>query len=137
MAAKRTRKSAFVPRLVFRTTLVAVVPACALAACGGQVEQTPGDSGAATTLDGVADTAFSVGFVADSFTIDTGLGPDGVAADAFTVADTAFDGVAVIGYDGGVADAGFAVADVGYGGVALDAYGPSDGVADAYGRGDT
>jgi hypothetical protein len=151
MAGKRSRKSAFVPRLVFRTTIAAVIPACAVAACGGKVDQTEADSGSTKTPDGgVADTAFSVGFgfipdssfsvAADAYGVaDSGFGvavdaygPDGVAADAYGVADISFvvAAVAYTGYDGGDADTGFSVA--------ADAYAPADGVADnAYGRGDT
>lgn len=57
MAGKKPRKYAFVPKLLVRTALVGVVPACALAtvdACGGLTTTSNQDSG----LQGVAAVAY-------------------------------------------------------------------------------
>jgi hypothetical protein len=88
MARKRTRKTAFVPRIIFSTVFASVVPACVIA-CGGS------DSG--TAVQG--DTGFSVADVGfDTRKSDTLVAS--VAADSFGV------GVAF--------DTGFSVADVGF-----------------------
>jgi hypothetical protein len=55
----KTRKSTFVPRIVVRTAVVAVVPACAAAvACGGSTSTSAGDSGADQFVVGVAAVAY-------------------------------------------------------------------------------
>jgi hypothetical protein len=55
MPTKKLRKSAFVPKLLVRTAIAGVVPACALG-CGGN-ETVPPDTGAETPL-GVAAVAY-------------------------------------------------------------------------------
>jgi len=105
MAARKRHKYAFVPKLLVRTVIAGVVPACALAAadgCGGTTTS-PGstkDAGHVTDSGyGVADIGFTVAAVAypayesgvpetgahDTGATDAGAGPDvfGVAAVAY------------------------------------------------------
>jgi hypothetical protein len=119
-------KTHFVPRVVYRTAFVGVVPVCvAGAACGGRVVAAsggdddsgssatnvrPGSSGAPSDVDsgfvgqssgvefGVACAGFCGGVGAQAF--DAGW--DGVATMAFADADDAlFFSVACVGFDGG------------------------------------
>jgi hypothetical protein len=58
MTAKIRRKSSFVPRIVMRTAVVAVVPACAAAvACGGETGS-GADAGSDHVVLGVAAVAY-------------------------------------------------------------------------------
>jgi hypothetical protein len=99
MPAKKPRKSAFVPRMLMRTALVSVIPACALG-CGSS------DTGGPTTTS-------------DTGTKDTG--PFGVAAVAYPAYETGTDSTADSPTDGPAdsnkADSGkevFGVAAVAY-----------------------
>jgi hypothetical protein len=56
MAAMRSRKSAFVPRVLVRTAIVGVIPACALG-CGSS-SAPPTDAGQDAVLLGVAAVAY-------------------------------------------------------------------------------
>jgi hypothetical protein len=93
MKKKRSKRTAFVPTVVFGTAVLGVIPACAVG-CGGQ----------SSTTAGVADGAMGVADVA--FTKDGAMGPDVT----FTVAAVGYcafcDGpyltVAAIGFDAGV-----------------------------------
>jgi hypothetical protein len=105
--AKTRRKSTFVPRLVMRTAVVAVVPACAVA-CGGETNTPAADA----APDHFQLTVAAVGYPA----YEAG-GP----RDAFSVADAAF-GVAAVGYpayeaghplDASVADAAYPAHEAG------------------------
>ncbi len=93
MAQKKTRRSAFVPRLLLRTAIVGVIPACALG-CGDDTSTGP-------AVDAAKDTIFSVAAVAypayetgtpdgkgDS-PGDTKITPDG-GKDVFGVAAVAY-----------------------------------------------
>jgi hypothetical protein len=113
--AKKSKKTAFVPRSVFLTVLAttSVVP---LVACGGSVGGGGGaDSGTDARARGVAADAFVGvgvafrGFDAVATVARVGFdGAFGVAADAFSgVADVAFQsdallGVAMVGFDAGM-----------------------------------
>ncbi|HEY1695685.1 MAG TPA: hypothetical protein VGG39_26135 [Polyangiaceae bacterium] len=110
MPTKRPRSYAFVPRLLVRTAMVSVIPACAIAAtdaCGGSATSASKDAGH------------------DAF-----LGVAAVAYPAYEAGSDAFFGVAAVAYpayeaglpetgakDTGVKDAGidvFGVAAVAY-----------------------
>ena len=78
----RRKKTALVPRIVFGTAVLGVIPACAIA-CGGSVG---GESHDAGNRDVVVFTVAAVGYCAYC---DGGL--DGVV-DAFGGADVAFIG---------------------------------------------
>ena len=86
MAKRDRRRTAFVPRLILRTAIAGVVPACALLGCSGS-DSTPSgqeDSGADSHFNGVADTAYpDVRGVADAAYGDTN-------DSHFSVADTAY-----------------------------------------------
>ena len=143
-ASKARKKTAFVPRIIFRAAIVGAgaVPICVIA-CGGETTgQGGGDSGvfgvAAIFSDGGGrhDSVAAIGFEAGN-----GLGDSGfpsVAEMGFDVAARAFDGfpsVAEMGFD--VADTAFdggdartfSVADAAFRRDASDAR--LDGVADA------
>jgi len=141
-AKSQRKKTAFVPRVLFRAvTAAGVVPACALsaAACGGLALE-PGDASPDTVFYGVAREAFDAlpGVALACF--DGGGVPcnppqDGGPAEAgdastddaihFTVAAACFDGGPYC------PDAKFGVADTGFGdvylGVAADAFGLDSG----------
>ena len=108
MAAKKRRKYAFVPRLLARTVIAGVVPACALAVtdgCGGTTSSPSAKDGGKVTDSGfsVADVGFSVAAVAypayESGTPETG-GPDTGATDGGGATDARPDvfGVAAVAY---------------------------------------
>jgi hypothetical protein len=79
MAAKKTRRSAFVPRLLVRTAVAGVVPACALA-CGGYGDgQSLGVANMAYPGDAQSDGVGAIGY--GDARPDTGL--LGVAAVAY------------------------------------------------------
>ena len=102
---KRSRKTAFVPRLLVRTAIAGVVPACALVGCGGGVStgSDGGGSDADTDVmaDGVADVFHGVAAVAypayesgipdvrDTGATDTGAKDTGIDV---------FHGVAAVAY---------------------------------------
>jgi hypothetical protein len=91
MAVRRPRKSAFVPRLLVRTAIVGVIPACATA-CGS------GEGSSTQATDAGGDVRF-IG-VAVAYPVNEAGG---------------FDGVAGIAYpDGGGPDVGLGVADIAY-----------------------
>lgn len=104
MAVKKPRKSAFVPRMLIRTALVGVIPACALA-CGGSDTTGPTTTGTDSGSDAAKDTS-----------------PFGVAAVAYpayeTGTDTRSDGPTDSKSDSNKADASkdspFGVAAVAY-----------------------
>jgi hypothetical protein len=145
-ASKARKKTAFVPRIIFRAAIVGagVVPMCVVA-CGGETTGQGGDSGgigvAATFADGGRHDVAAIGFEAGDEG-GNGLGAfDGSVAEiGFDVAAMAFDGfpsVAAIGFDGGsVAEAGFR-GDARPDGVAGDAFANESGVADSSGRFDS
>jgi hypothetical protein len=84
---RQKKRTAFVPKVVFSSVVMGVIPACALAACGSESSSLP--SGDASPPDGsTSDVPLSV---ADAGFADTG------AADTGT--DTFF-GVAAVGYCG-------------------------------------
>ncbi len=95
---KRARRSAFVPRLLVRTALVGVVPACALAAttgCSSGDNPAPTDSGY-LGVAAVAYPAYETG-VPDTRTDGTGDAPsDASDGDADTAPDVF--GVAAVAY---------------------------------------
>jgi hypothetical protein len=108
MRATKSRKSAFVPRVLVRTAIVGVIPACAVA-CGNSSE--PSMS--------VADAGHDAGFL-------------GVAAVAFQAYDSAAPDVVAPTFDSGTTDANGDSAPHGFLGVAAVAYrafdsGASDG----------
>jgi len=101
---RRSRKSAFVPSVVFTTAVAGVIPVCAVACgSGGSVKQVQGVAMCAYSNCGVAAVAY-MGF--DSGEDSGDAGGDG-AADA--PADGATDSSSDAPRDGmlGVADAGF------------------------------
>lgn len=110
MSTKKLRKSAFVPRVLVRTAIVGVIPACALA-CGGSTESsTP-----------IADAGHDAGFL-------------GVAAVAFQAYDSAVPDAMDSSSESGAPDASGDSAPNGFLGVAAVAYrafdsGASDGKA--------
>jgi hypothetical protein len=58
MATKRARRSAFVPRLLVRTAIVGVIPACAMG-CGSSATPAPvADAGVDAPFLGVAAVAY-------------------------------------------------------------------------------
>jgi hypothetical protein len=93
MAAKKPRKSAFVPRVLVRTAIVGVIPACAVG-CGG--------SGSPTV------------------STDGGSNNEGVGVAAYDAAG--FDGVGAQAYDASGQDGGAAKPDGPFLGVAAVAY---------------
>jgi hypothetical protein len=139
------RRSAFVPRVIFQTIFVGVVPACAVTSCGGAVTAGGGGGDRSTTINGVGVAAFggSAGVATGGFSVGASFaGNFGVGAGGFTgVGASAFGGaggaepsdasrdhqnqtsgsggiqfvVAAIGFDASVADAGFVVRDGGVG----------------------
>src|SRR5258708_38660593 len=91
--AKNKRRSAFVPRLLVRTAIAGVIPACALACSSSDSGPATADTG---IVSGVADAAYGdthLG-VTDSPYRDT---PAGVADAAYGDSDTRF-GVADTAY---------------------------------------
>jgi hypothetical protein len=148
------RKSAFVPRVIFRAAVsgVSVVPLCA---AGALAEVGPGCSSSTTGL-GVAAQCFCDGStkVASVACCSTGPQLDGPASGDDSPEDTGMMGVADTGFmdvieesiGHGVADVGFSVADVGFRDVGVhdghvsDAHTSDVGghdVADAPSSGDT
>jgi len=111
MAAKKARKSAFVPRLLVRTAIAGVVPACALGCGGSSTSSTDAGSDAPRPL-GVAVIGYSADSGGDSVAA-TGYGSDarpdstflGVAAVAFRGYDGSIDDGAPDGGDAGATDA--------------------------------
>jgi hypothetical protein len=87
MRSKKSRKSAFVPRVLVRTAIAGVIPACALA-CGDSNESSPP----------VADAGHDAGF----------FGGAGVALQAY---DSAAPDVAAPSFESGAPDANDASAD--------------------------
>lgn len=105
MAAKKPRKSAFVPRLLVRTAIVGVIPACAMG-CGSS--EAPG-----TSTDAGADSPLPLGVAAVAFQAYDAAAKDG-GADAQP--DAAFLGVAAVAYpayEAGSPDAGENSGDAG------------------------
>ena len=106
MAARKRHKYAFVPKLLVRTVIAGVVPACALAAadgCGGTTTTTSSkDAGHGTDSGLGSDAVFTVAAVAypayESGAPETG-GPDG-HTDGGSDANTGPDvfGVAAVAY---------------------------------------
>ena len=101
MATTRPRKYAFVPKLLVRTVMVGVVPACALAganACGGSTTTSSSKDGGHVGDSG-ADVIFSVAAVAypayESGVPETGGHDTGGGTDA---APDVFFGVAAVAY---------------------------------------
>jgi hypothetical protein len=90
---KKARRTAFVPRLILRTAIAGVIPACALA-CGGS-DSSPGSS----------DTGFVGGVAEDAYGGDSRFGvADTAYPDVHAVADAAY----------GDSDTRFGVADTAY-----------------------
>ncbi len=123
MATKKVRKSAFVPRVLVRTAIVGVIPACAVA-CGSSTENSApaADAGRDAGFQGVAAVAYQA--------YDSGLDGKAVATTFLGVADAAFR-----------PDSGGAGVDAGFLGVAAVAYraydsgagdGPTDAPADVF-----
>jgi hypothetical protein len=104
MATKKHRKYAFVPKLLVRTVIAGVVPACALAAadgCGGTTTTTGSskDAGHVTDSGSGADIGFTVAAVAypayesgvpETGTHDTGGNDASTGPDVFGVAAVAY-----------------------------------------------
>jgi hypothetical protein len=98
MAKKTRRRTAFVPRLILRTAIAGVIPACALLGCSSSDSSPSGsddtgifngvaDAGYGDTRFGVADTSYrDVPAVADAAYGDTNDANDS----HFSVADTAY-----------------------------------------------
>ncbi|MGH7270680.1 MAG: hypothetical protein ACREJ3_09635 [Polyangiaceae bacterium] len=87
MPAKRPRRSAFVPRLIVKTAILGVIPACALA-CGSNASP-PASADSGTPFLGVsavAYPAYEAGAPADAAG-DTGQPVLGVAAVAYRAYD--------------------------------------------------
>jgi hypothetical protein len=104
MTTKKHRKSAFVPRLLVRTALMSVIPACALG-CGSGDTTSPPPTDAAKTDTG----PFGVAAVAYP-AYETGI-PDGkgdTPADTTVTPDAGKDvfGVAAVAYPAYEAGAG-------------------------------
>jgi len=117
MAARKRRKYAFVPRLLVRTAIAGVVPACALAAtdgCGGAFSTASGGDGG---KDAGADRYIGGGVAQDAFGLDTGVADSAFGDTAFGVAAVAYPA-----YESGAPETG-----------AKDAHsdGPTDGASDA------
>ncbi len=135
-ASKARKKTAFVPRIIFRAAIVGagVVPMCVVA-CGGETTGQGGDSGgigvAATFADGGRHDVAAIGFEAGD------EGGNGLGAFDGSVAEIGFD-VAAMAFDGfpSVAEAGFR-GDARPDGVAGDAFANESGVADSSGRFDS
>jgi hypothetical protein len=88
MARKKKRvMRAVVPRIVFSTLLVGVVPACVATACGGGVASSSTTSDAGRGLLGVADATFSVAAQCFAGSTDPACPQLGVAAVAFQCFD--------------------------------------------------
>jgi hypothetical protein len=87
MAAKKPRKSAFVPRLLVRTAIVGVIPACAVG-CGSSEAPT-------SSTDAGADSPLPLGVAAVAYQAYDAAAKDG-AADAQP--DAVFLGVAAVAY---------------------------------------
>lgn len=107
MAAKKTRRSAFVPRLLVRTAVAGVVPACALA-CGGSSGPTDGGRALGVAVIGYGDGQ-SLGVANMAYPGDAQS--DGVGAIGYGDArpDTGLLGVAAVAYpayEAGPPDAG-------------------------------
>jgi hypothetical protein len=93
----RKRRSAFVPRVIFGTVFVGVVPACALMNCGGDDSGASGQGGNAGVMPfGVAAVAFA-GFSNAGGARGGGFS---VAAGGFGVAAVAFGGFAGVNAGG-------------------------------------
>lgn len=102
MAATKPRRYAFVPKLLVRTVVAGVIPACALAganACGGTTSSPSNKDGGHVTDSGfsVADVGFTVAAVAypayESGVPETGGHDTGTDAGA-----DVFFGVAAVAY---------------------------------------
>ncbi len=87
--AKKKRHTSFVPRLLVRTAIASVVPACALG-CSSSGDTTQGatDTG---IVNGVADTAYAPDTRADSAHPDVGVADTAYRDSFFGVADAAYD----------------------------------------------
>jgi hypothetical protein len=109
------KKTAFVPKIIFKAATVAsVIPFCA--ACGGQVVGQQPDAADDVVILGVARLAYDGGVGGDVATI----GFDASDSQVFGVAVECFDGSGdPCNFDAGVADVGFSDAKLG---VALDAF---------------
>jgi hypothetical protein len=138
------KRTAFVPRIVFRSVVLGVIPACAVASCGGEASTggnaAPNDGSASDVNFSVADAAFdegiSVGVAAVGYCAfcdaapEANAAPDAAPADAApetgedAAPDVFWGGVAAVGYCG-FCDAG-SETDAG------DA--PSDAPSDAHHR---
>jgi hypothetical protein len=90
MAGKRTRRSAFVPRLIVKTAIVGVIPACAVG-CGSSDTPAPVADAATDSLPfGVAAVAFPA--------YDAGAPPEAGPVDASGGLPDVFLGVAAVAY---------------------------------------
>jgi hypothetical protein len=150
-ASKARKKTAFVPRIIFRAAIVGagVVPICVVA-CGGETtgQGQGGDSGvygvgvSFSDGGGRRDSVAAIGFEGGNGMSDTGF--PSVAEIGFDVAAMAFDGfpsVAEMGFDGGDASTfdgpAFSVADAAFrrdvqpDGVADRAFANESGVTDS------
>jgi hypothetical protein len=112
MASRKPRKYAFVPRLLVRTAMASVVPACAIAgvdACGGSTG-TLSDAGKGDVFQGVAAVAYPA--------YESGADVFGVAAVAYPAYEAGLEGGKDSGGDTGIKDTGgpeiFGVAAVAY-----------------------
>lgn len=93
-----SRRSAFVPRLLVRTAIIGVVPACALASAGCSSDSNPGPSTQDSGYLGVAAVAYPAyeTGVPDTKYDGTGDAPADGASDADAPADVF--GVAAVAY---------------------------------------
>ncbi|HEY5239920.1 MAG TPA: hypothetical protein VIJ22_00580 [Polyangiaceae bacterium] len=100
MAARKPRKYAFVPKLLMRTVIAGVIPACALAAadgCGGSTTSTSSKDG---STDGAPDTGF-FGVAAVAYpAYESGVPETGSKDSSAKDSGTGFDafGVAAVAY---------------------------------------
>ena len=117
---KNKRRSAFVPRVIFGTVFVGVVPACAVMSCGGD------DTTSGNSQTGAAGQPFSVaavGFAGFQGVADIGFG--GAAGNNRDASSDAKGGGGQGGILLGVAAGGFGVAAGGFG-VAGGGFGGAD-----------
>jgi hypothetical protein len=115
MAAKTRRKSAFVPRILVRTAIVGVVPACAIGCGGGGTTTSSSDAGSQSLL-GVAQIGYdAAGGGGSSSSGGGGTSPTDGATDAApdAIVPLGVAAVAYQGYEAGAPDGGVHGGDAG------------------------
>jgi hypothetical protein len=113
MAARKPRKYAFVPRLLVRTAVASVIPACAVAVadgCGGATTTAAKDGGQGDVFLGVA----AVGYPAYDARSDVFVGVAAVAYPAYEAGVPEAGVKDAAAKDTSAPDVGFGVAAVAY-----------------------